>query len=175
MIHIAMIKIRRSRSGFTLIEMLLSLGLFAIFSMATYSFAWNVSELNTKSELARSVSMESRFLSQRISSLIRNSEAIADFSENRLELEKSGASGTNTIFLRDGVLFVDDGESEEALSGSGVSVRNIFFEDYRSESRLSESIGFSMTLDAVTGAAPESVLQSSMIVRGTAGVRSFSL
>lgn len=155
--------------------MLLSLGLFAIFSMATYSFAWNISELNTKSELARSVSMESRFLSQRIVSLIRNSDAVADFSENRIELEKSGESGVNTIFLRDGVLFLDDGESEEALSGSGVSVRNIVFEDYRSESGLSESIGFSITLDAMTEASAESVFRSSLAVRGIAGVRSFSL
>lgn len=161
--------------GFTLIEMLLSFGLFAIFSMATYSFAWNVSELNTRGELARSVSTEARFLSERITSLIRNSDGVASFSENRLELEKSGGSGTTIIISRAGALFVDDGEGEELLSGSGVFVRNIAFEDYRSESGLSESIGFSMTLDALIGAAPESAFRSSIAVRGTAGVRSFSL
>jgi hypothetical protein len=152
-------------------EMLLALGLLAFFSMAMYFFAWNVETLNTRGEFARSLSSESRFLSERLSFLIRNSDGIASISGNRLELEKAGSSGTIDIFERNGVLFADDGESEEALSGSGIVVTDLSFEDHRAESGLSEAVGFSWTLATGTDAPPESTFRSSMTARGVALIR----
>ena len=160
-----------SMRGFTLIEMLLSFGLLALFSVTTYSFAWNIADLNTRGEIARAVAVESRFISERIFSLVRNSDGIASVATDRVELEKAGASGVTAIFLRDGALFVDDGYSEEALSESGVAITNVLFEDYRAESGFSESLGFSITVSSDSIVVPNSVFQSNITIRGAANVR----
>jgi hypothetical protein len=152
-------------------EMLLALGLLAFFSMAIYFFAWNIETLNTRGELMRALSSESRFLSERLSFLIRNSDGIANISGNRLELEKAGSSGTIGIFERNGVLFADDGGNEEALSGSDIAVTDLSFEDHRAESGLSEAVGFSWTLSTGTDALPDSAFRSSMMARGVALIR----
>lgn len=161
-----------SSSGFTLVEMLLSFGLLALFSVATYSFIWNIVDLNTKGEIARSVAVESRFLSERIFFLIRNADGIANVVSDRIELEKVGASGVVSIFLRDGALFVDDGVSEEALSGTNVVITDVLFKDYRTESGFSESAGFSITMTSDSDVAAGSVFQSDITIQGVSHVRS---
>ncbi len=166
----------RFSGGFTLIEILLVIGLLSIVLTTIISFALTVSEQNLKRLLIHSTSQEGRAITERIEYVIRNAESVDSVAVDRIELGKVGASGTMAIFLRDERMFLDDGTGEVALSSTDIRVTSLQFEDYSLSSNRSDGIGYQIVFEPDRGVSGgESVFQTSMLFRGAADTRSSHL
>lgn len=163
-------------SGFTLVELLLVIGLSSIVLITMVSFAFGVADQNLKRLLIHSTSQEGRAMMERIESLIRNSESVDSVASDRIELGKVGSSGVTSVFLRDERIFLDDGTGESSISSTDIRVTSLLFEDYSLSSGRSEGVSYQISLEPNRGVSgSESVFQTSMMFRGVAQVRSFHI
>lgn len=164
----------KTQSGFTLLEIILVLGLVAIFLVVILSITWNVLSLQYRAERAHVVAEELQFVSLRLASLVRNAGQITRVESDRLELELPNGHDTVAVYLRDGSLYTDDGVREELLTSSNTIVTQLSFEDYRPDDGSSQSIGYEIILKAKEDTdASGSIFHSERKMRGTANVRNF--
>lgn len=159
------------RQGFTLIEILIYLGLVVLLGTALAVFFWNMSDLRERNELAQSAALEARISTQRIGGLIRNSESLVSFAPDRIELGEPDTSSVTAIFLSDGQLFVDNGTDVSALTGSGVRVTSLQFEEWHAADAPAEIIYYTITFESDQEAGGAPGLQASMSIRGAALLR----
>lgn len=170
---------KRMLRGFSLIEVILYLGLFSVMATALFYFSWNVLELGTKDQISREVLADARILSERMSFFIRNAEGIDeglssfDTADGELVLRKMGSSDTIRIDVQNGGVFLTEtGNPSVALHSSLSKVENISFSKYGSPADHSEYISFIIALSsAKSGSQTPSQYQKAMIVKGGAFIR----
>jgi type II secretory pathway pseudopilin PulG len=141
--------------GFTLFETILYLAIFSILSMALLAFSWNMSDLETKEQVSRQVFSDTRFVTERLTYLIRSASSVDtgasvfDDADGQLVLEYPGTSDTTTIDIRSGrVTLIETGSDPVTLHASSDVVSELRFEHDGSSSDGSEYVGFIITLQS---------------------------
>ena len=100
---------RHSRSGFTLVELMIAITIFAIMSTMTIMIYFNISETARRMQISREISETARQITERLSEEIKNPENIL-----LLEVDDTFK---NSISLAD----------EEIISFSGATTSYIFY------------------------------------------------
>jgi Tfp pilus assembly protein PilW len=143
------------KRGFTFIELLLYMGLVAVFMTAVTYFAWDASLGNVKARVYQEVQENFRFASQRLQVDIRNAGGIdaasSSFGVNLAanpgtKLRLLGSAPYPTEFRVDqGALQIKRGASDwVALTSSSVEVTNLTFTNLTDTG--SENVHFSLTV-----------------------------
>ncbi len=136
----------RKQSGFTLIEILVYLGLVTLLSTALAAFFWNITSVSERNELSQSTAAEARFVIGRLGSIVRNADSLESFAPDRIELGNTDSSDTTIVYASDGNIFVDDGSGVSALIGSGVRAEDMRFEESHASDGRSQYVTFTLTL-----------------------------
>jgi prepilin-type N-terminal cleavage/methylation domain-containing protein len=124
---------KKSARGFTLIEILLALGISATVIVITSAILVLALGARAKSEALNEAGNEGRQATEVIAQTIRNAESISTpadgASGNSLELAMlSGAQDPTTIELRNGKIMMKEGNQDPvALTGNKVKVDNLTF------------------------------------------------
>ncbi|MBP5993593.1 MAG: prepilin-type N-terminal cleavage/methylation domain-containing protein [Candidatus Moranbacteria bacterium] len=137
--------LRRER-GFTLIEILIYLGLMTLLGLALSVFFWNTTSVSERNGHMQSVATEARVATQRLGSIIRHADSLEYFSADRIELGDPDSSDTTAIYFSEGNILVDDGSSVSALLGSDVRGADMRFEETHTSDGRSQQIVFLLTL-----------------------------
>lgn len=119
---------KKNKRGFTLIEFLFYIGLFAVFFVALFA----VLDISYKNKLRNinmlEVEQQGLFISQVISQEIRNAQSIVDASSS-LSLQAFDISRDPVVFyLSDDAIYFSEGlDSPENLSSSRVNISDLSF------------------------------------------------
>lgn len=160
-----------NRYGFTLVEILLYLGLIVLFGTALVAFSMNLTDLRERNELDQSLALEARIVSQRIGWIIRDSEGVISADSNRLELDQPDSSDVTSIFLSDGRIFIDNAGEVSALTGSDVRALGLQFEEWHAADVPAQVVYYTIDLESDQASGGASGLQARMSIRGAALLR----
>lgn len=119
----------QTNQGFTLIELIVYLGIVSVFMTSAVYFSWDILFGQVKSEVAQEVQQNSRVALQRMTYEIRRAKAINSVGSG---LSLSMADDTTTVFdvNVDGVLQInEDGGGAVALTSDKVQVTSLTFTD----------------------------------------------
>ncbi|EKD96498.1 MAG: hypothetical protein ACD_24C00022G0005 [uncultured bacterium] len=146
-----------TEEGFTLIELILYLGLIAILLSGIIFFTWNVILGGTKSNIQLLVNQNIRFASKRISYEIRNALSINSLSANELCLASSDTVRNPTrIYTNGNDLRIAWGggstnctgmTTDQLLTSSGLVSSDISFND-RSTIGTSQNVEYTLTVSS---------------------------
>lgn len=136
----------RKQPGFTLIEILVYLGLVTLLSGALALFFWNITGVSERNELSQSTAAEARFVTLRLGSILRHADSLESFAPDRIVLGNPDASDTTTVYASDGNIFIDDGSGAMALIGSGVRTEDVRFEESHASDGQSQYVTFTLLL-----------------------------
>ena len=118
----------RARSAFTLIEVLLYMGLVALFMTAMVCFAWDVVLGNVKAGVHQEVQENLRFASHKIQVEIRNADNITSIGESELSLSGTAPDYPVEFRVDQGTLQIKRGAgSWISLTSSLVEVTELVF------------------------------------------------
>lgn len=163
--------------GFTLIELVLYIGIISIFLTGAILFAWDFIYGRVKSTVQREVGANIRLSSQRITYEIRNSSGINSVSGSTLSLAMNDTSRNPTVFdLSDGRLRIGYGSGGSCpttspceLTSNLVNVSSLTFTD-QSSGTDSFNIKFDITIESTADRKEWQLIQS---LTGSAELRSF--
>ena len=143
--------------GFTLIELILYIGLIAIFLSGMIFFTWNVILGGTKSNIQLLVNQNIRFASKRISYEIRNSSSINSLTTNDLCLASLDTMRNPTrIYTSGNELRIAWGGgstnctgmiNDQQLTSSGLVISDILFTD-RSTIGTSQNVEYTLMVSS---------------------------
>ena len=136
----------RKQSGFTLLEILVYLGLVTLLSVALAVFFWNITSVSERNELSQSTAAEARFVTGRLGSILRNADSLESFAPDRIVLGNSDSSDTTTVSASDGNILIDDGSGASALIGAGVRAADARFEELHASDGRFQYVIFTLTL-----------------------------
>lgn len=170
---------KKTVRGFSLIEVIIYLGLFSVIATALFQFSFNILGLGTKDQTSRQVLVDARILSERISFFIRNAEGIDEGSSSfdsvngKLVLKKIGSSDTMSIDVQNGKIFLTEtGNPSTALHSSFSKIESLSFSKYGFAVDHSEYISFVITLSSVrNGSLSPSQYQETLTVKEGAFIR----
>lgn len=140
--------------GFTLLEVLLYIGIFSVMSTVISIFLVLVLETRVKSQTIAEVEQQGLAIVALLTQTIRNAEAIneptAAMDAGALSLDAAGTGDDPTwIEVSDGALWIKRGASEsQALNNNHVIVSAVSFQNL-SSSQTPGTIRFQFTLAAV--------------------------
>lgn len=164
----------RPRKGFTVIEMLLYIGLSAFVIVILLQVVLDVLDNRTDTTESIDLQQEARFAVQRVMTEGTRAESVAieasDFGvvNGTLQLEMSESAINPTVFsMLDGTLAVTQGAgSLQALTSDNVVVQSFFLTDASNESSGVQSIRVGIRIAGTGALANESyVLEDSFTVR----------
>lgn len=155
------------QSGFTLIEILVYLGLVTLLATVLVVFFWNVTSVSERTELSQSTAAEARFVTLRLGSILRNADSLESFAPDRVELGNPDSSDTTTVYANDGNIFIDDGSGAVALIGSGVRAEEVRFEESHASDGRSQYVTFTLLLrpDQDSGASDDLNIRGGALLR----------
>ena len=149
--------LRFQRKAFTLVELLLYVGIIALFIGAAVVFAWNVVYGRVKSNVQQEVNQNLRLGSKRIVYEVRNASGINSIGANDVCLANADANRNPTkIYVAANRLRIAWGggssdctamTNDEPLTSSAVAVSSLAFTDLSSGTE-STNIKYSLTIDS---------------------------
>lgn len=134
--------------GVTLVEMLITMGLFAVFLVVIATVFTSALDVQNQTDSYSSVSAESRFVMARINQDIARSTAIATpatLGASSASLVMTVNASTYTYALNGTRLQLTDGTGTDFITGDGVSVSAVSFQRLGNAGGK-ESIRYSFTL-----------------------------
>ncbi|NCQ54699.1 MAG: hypothetical protein COU65_01910 [Candidatus Pacebacteria bacterium CG10_big_fil_rev_8_21_14_0_10_42_12] len=164
-----------SESGFTLIELILYIGIFSIFISGAVLFGWNMIYSQVKAQTQREVSQNLRLISEKISYEVRDADGINSITTNSISLSNADPSrNPTTIDTSAGMIRIGAGSTGNCPASNPCPISSshlasqITFQDLSS---LPESIfvGYSITVES-TGSREE--WQKTQSFQGGTEVRS---
>lgn len=154
----------KKQTGFTLIEIILYVGIIAIIFSAIVPFAMVVIGNSSKSAVQQEVYDNARFISQKIIFEIRRASDITSVGANSISLTDFSPDSTTIIDLSDGnVRLNKNGIGPVNLNSASSTVTDLTF------TQNQKNISFTLTV-AINGIRQE--YQSSISLRTSAKVRS---
>jgi hypothetical protein len=169
--------LKKYQAGFSLIEVILYMGLASLFVSSAIIFGWNIIYGGEKSAVQREVNQNLRLVSKRVEYEIKNASSVLSVSANSLCLASATAAHNPTrIYLSSGSVRVAWGGgstnctsmiNDQPLTGQSVVVSSLVFTD-RSSGVVSSHIGFNLTISS-QGARQE--WQKTASYAGSAEVR----
>jgi type II secretory pathway pseudopilin PulG len=169
---------KKTKLGFTLVELILYIALISIFITGAILYAWDIIYGGAKSEVQRNVNQNLRIVSKRIIYEIRNASVINLITSNELCLASSDPTRNPTrIYILAGRLHIAWGGgstncsgmiNDQPLTSNKVLISNLIFTD-RSSGSVSTNVEFSFTISS-SGARQE--WQKSKSYNGSAETRS---
>lgn len=166
------------QNGFTLIELILYIGISAMFMTAATLFAWDVIYGRVKSYAQQEVNQNMRLASKRIIYEIRNASGINTVSANSISLAMSDSSRNPTVIdLSGGRVRIGYGTSGScptttpcSLTSNAVTVSALSFTNFSSLPN-SENIRFTITMSKEAGTVAKE-FQETQTYTGSAELRS---
>lgn len=168
-------------NGFTLLELILYMGIVTIILSAIIPFAWNVIESGAKSGVQEEVYDQGRFISEKIEQEIRNAQDISLSTSNfdlnlaanpgkKLSIIEFG--GTTTIFdVQNGKVRITQGANPPVnLNSNDTNVTDLTFTNYSSADSKTKNIDFTLTVQDSNNSSQS--YSASISLRGDAEVRS---
>lgn len=176
-------KIMKTKPAYTLLELLLYLGIFSVIISAVVYFGWNIIYGGQKSARLNEVSYSARYSAERIKYEIRNASGIttggSDFGVNLATTPGSKLTLTNAtagrspvvIDVTSGTLRITLGANPVAnLTPTNITVTNLVFTNNSSGDSKTKNISFAMTLESnvvSSGQVKQSIsLESAAEIRG---------
>lgn len=133
-----------NKKAFTLIELLLYLGIVSVIFIALVSFAWNIIEGGMKSSVGQEVSSNGYLVMEKIKSKVRNAKDVVSVNTTSLTLQN--ISGPNSIIdLSAGNIRINEGAAIN-LNSADVIVSDLIFTDLRSLDNKTKQIGIRFTI-----------------------------
>jgi hypothetical protein len=174
---------RTSLKGFSFFEVILYLALFSLFATALLTFSWDVLHLVDKQRTEESVFSDTRFVSEKLNALIRQSTGIdteasvLENDEGKLVLAQPDSSDTITIEQINGqAFFTESGEEAVGLNSPATAIESLSFQKYGSSEDGSEYIFYILTVTGVADAeTTPSRYQASATLQGGAFIRNSGL
>ena len=170
----------KKQQGFTLIEMILYIGIVSIFLGGVVRVAWNSIYGRVKAQVMEHVNYAARFVGKRMMYEIRNASAINSVSVNSLCLASTNSTYNPTrIYLSGGVIRIGWGggvatcvttTNDVALTGTNVTVSSLVFTNLTSGS-LTKHIQFTYTVSSSATSGRQEYIWSQNY-EGSAEVRS---
>lgn len=137
--------------GVTLVEMLITMGLFAVFLVVIATVFTSALDVQNQTDSYSSVAAESRFVMARINQDIARSAAIstpATLGASSGTLVMTVSAATYTYALNGTRLQLTDGTGTDFITGDGVSVSGLSFQRIGNAGGK-ESVRYSFTLTSV--------------------------
>lgn len=181
-----MLKKNQKQQGFTLIEMLLYVGISGIVLTALVLFGWNMIGIGAKNGTHHDVVSNARLASEKLTFFIREATDI-DTTNSNFNVNLTTVSGSKltlrgvapndpiVIDVSGGTLRVALGASAPvALTSTNVAVSSLVFANASSLDGKSKNVGFTLQLGTTSGSG-RFEYASSTALRSSAEIRSNSL
>ncbi|MDP3956415.1 MAG: prepilin-type N-terminal cleavage/methylation domain-containing protein [bacterium] len=144
-------RLLKKGKGFTLLELLLAMGLIAIVVIPLTGILYRTVSIGNREGSASDVSETSRFVFQQIQNNVKNASLIdmgANATSSTLLLRMRDTS-TTTIYASGTTIYLTAGGTDTALTDSKVTVNSLVFTKF-SNPPAKDSIQIDMTLSAVS-------------------------
>lgn len=165
-----LVVVNEMQKGFTLVEIILYVGIMAIVFSAIVPFTWSVIENGSKSAVQQEVFDNARFISEKIKFEVLRASGIATVSANSLSLTDFAPDTTTVIDLSGGNVRINkNGGGAVNLNSQNVAVSDLTFTNYSSTDNRTKNVDFTLTASE-SGVRQE--FHSSISIRGSAEVRS---
>ena len=160
----------RSKAGFTLIEIILYIGIIAIIFAAIVPFALVTIGSSVKSSVQQTVYSDAYLISERIKYEIRGASGVSNVSANGISLTNFSPDSTTVIDLTGGKARINkNGAGAVNLSSNGTTVSELTFTNNTSSDTKSKNISFVLT---VISSGVRQEYQASATLRSSVEVRS---
>lgn len=166
--------------GFTFVEVILYIGLFALLGTALFTFAWDMLRLSHEGNTERLVTEEARFALERMKYSIRGAtgidgdNSIFESADGKLVLDLPGTSDTVTFERESGQLTMQvSGQDKVALHSQDLRVTTLRFERFTGSDQSPEYIDIQATFETAVTAPSEYV--STLTVETGASLRNLGL
>lgn len=140
---------KKIQKGFTLVEAIVYMGLFAIVFTTIVEFSITVGQYNTESGLKITVDRSLVFLNQHINESFKNSQSInttnSTFQNNNGVLVLNAASGNITYRLNNNRLSVNKNGGDYYLSGNDIKITQFYLEQVK-VARSNKVVGVRVTM-----------------------------
>ena len=173
----------QTKKGYTLLELLLYLGIFSVIISAVVYFAWNIIYGGVKSSRLNEVSYSARYSAERIKYEIKNASGItaggSNFGVNLATTPGSKLTLTSATLARNpividvtsGTLRITlDTNPVVNLTSTNITVTNLVFMNNSSGDSKTKNISFALTLESNVvspGQVKQSIsLESAAEIRG---------
>lgn len=166
---------KQLQSGFTLLELILYIGIVTILLNALVPFAWNMIEGGVKSATEQEVFTQGQYVADRITFEIRNASDITSVSPTQISLaEASSVTNPTIISLNAGVINMKQGSATPiALNSVNTTIPSLTFTNYTSADSKTKNIQFVFTIKAnYSGAGTRQEYNGLVNMEGSAEVRS---
>ena len=149
MILVVVNNMYKTQKGFTLIELILYVGISSFILLVTFLFVSQILEARTKSQAIAEVEQQGDWAMQAITQAIRNSKSPVNFPAmgaigNYLSLTMNDVAKSPTIFslLNDAIAISEAGGGIISLTNSNITISNLNFQNVSKTGTLG-SIKFS--------------------------------
>ncbi len=168
------------RKGFTLLELILYMAIVSLLSGALITFGWNVVLSGTKSSVQQEVSGNARFLTKKITLLIRGATALnpSDWGVNlaadptkQFSLNDPAYGATVLQVNSAGQATITYGGYTYELNSPKTKITNLTFINYSSGDGKTKNIQYNLTIEANYGSSRQEY-QQNLILEGDAELRS---
>jgi type II secretory pathway pseudopilin PulG len=176
------IKLTNKQHGYTLIEMMLYMGIVVIVFAAVVPFALNVIQNGQKSGVGQEVYSNARYVSERLKDEIRNAFDVnagtSNFDTNlasvvgsKISLKGTGTADPVVIDVFGGRVRITKGAGSPVFINSGnTKVSNLTFVDYSSADGKTSNVGFTLTMQT-TYAGASQVYKADQTIETAAEIR----
>ncbi len=146
-------KFKNNKKGFTLIEAIVYMALFAVVFTTIVEFAITVGQYNGDSGLKITIDRASIFINQHINESFKNSQSInvanSTFDNDNGVLVLNSTAGNITYRLNNNRLIVNKNGADYYLSGSDLQIIKLYFEQVK-VSHSNKVVGVRLTLQLRT-------------------------
>src|SRR5579872_4849428 len=165
---------KQIQDGFTLIELILYIGIVTIMMSALIPFAWNIIEEGVKNSTKQEIFTQGQYVADRITYEIRNASGINSVVSNQISLSTATpATNPTLISLNAGAINLQQGSASPiALNSKNTTVQSLTFTNYTSSDNKTKNIQFVFTIAAnYSGAGSRQEYTGSVTMEGSAEVR----
>lgn len=164
------VNLLKSGAGFTLIEIILYVGIITIVFSAIMPFALTVINNGSKSAVQQEVYSNARFISEKIKYEIRRASGITMVSANSLSLTNFSPDSTTVIDLSGGKVRINKNNTGAInLNSDNTTVSDLTFTNNTSADNKTKNISFTLTV-ASSGVRQE--YQATISLRNSSEIRS---
>lgn len=150
-------KQKKRYSSFSLIETLLYIAILSIFLGGVITFAWDAIYSNVKSKIQQDITNNGKFVTSKLSYLIRNSDGIVLVTPDFISLDMSISDPTKhptEISLNNGQILVGYGNNINCgianpctITTNQLTVTNLSFQNLSTATNSSENIKYDLTIE----------------------------
>jgi prepilin-type N-terminal cleavage/methylation domain-containing protein len=147
-----------SQKGFTLIELIIYMGLLSIFVTGAVMFSIDVMSSRGKAEASNAVEQNARVILQRIRYEIQNASSINSVSASQISLTTANAATNPTIisYANGGVTIQQGSTTPIKLSSNQIRISSMIFSTVSSADNNSKNIQINLTVNQQTPNASQS-------------------